>query len=153
MSPLYQKAQHWTQHSNCVSPGLSRGEGSPPGMLFDLLWCRGMLLVHYQLLVHQDPRSFSAKQFSSYSVPATCYPEFSPPKVQDLAFPFAELHEIPVDPFLHPIKVHLGSSRTVWSVNHSYQIFICNAFCWRNGCAICINHRGTFLHRASHKLL
>ena len=40
MSLLYWGAQHWTQHTSCVSPVLSRGAGSPPSTCWPRsAWC------------------------------------------------------------------------------------------------------------------
>ena len=60
-SVSYWRAQHWTQHSRCVSPGLSRGKGLPSSTRRQCFseyspsgWRKGLLLAHVQLGVHQD---------------------------------------------------------------------------------------------------
>ena len=99
----YWGAQHWTQYSKCVSAVLSRGEGSPPwpgNALLDtaqeavsLLCCKGALLRHGQLGVHQDPLVLSYR--------ATCQP-VTPilSSCLGLWFLFVELYEALVSPFL-----------------------------------------------------
>ena len=46
-------------------------------------------------------------------------PGFVPHLVQDFALPLTELHEIPVSPFLQPIKVSLDGSVTLCCISHS----------------------------------
>jgi len=49
------------------------------------------------------------------------------PLVQDLAFLFPEVCEIPVGPFLPPVGVPLSGHSPVWSMSLSFQ------FCTRDG--------------------
>lgn len=49
------------------------------------------------------------------------------PLVQDLAFPYAEIHEIPVGPFLLPVGVPLSDHAAIWCISLSFQ------FCGRDG--------------------
>lgn len=49
------------------------------------------------------------------------------PLVQDFAFPFAEICEIPVDPFLLPVGVPLSGPTAIWCFSLSFQ------FCTRDG--------------------
>ena len=46
---------------------------------------------------------------------------FIPPQVQDFALLFAELHEVPISPFLHPVEVPPKSSTTLWCISQSSQ--------------------------------
>lgn len=48
------------------------------------------------------------------------------PLVQDLAFSFAEIHEIPVGPFLVPVGVPLSGHTAIWCISLSFQ------FCTRD---------------------
>lgn len=54
------------------------------------------------------------------------------PQVQHFAFTLVELHEVPANPFLQPVKVTLDGSMTLWCINHSFQFScsytgVCNA--------------------------
>ncbi|KAK4824703.1 hypothetical protein QYF61_017929 [Mycteria americana] len=44
-----------------------------------------------------------------------------PSQLQDFPFPFVELPEVPVSPFLQPVKVPLNGSTTIWHISHSFQ--------------------------------
>lgn len=44
-----------------------------------------------------------------------------PPKVQDMTFAFAELHKVPVKPFLQPLQLPLNGRPALQFGNHSYQ--------------------------------
>ena len=44
-----------------------------------------------------------------------------PPQLQDFVFPFVELYEVPVGPFLQPVS---NGSTSVWSISHSFQFCI-----------------------------
>ncbi|XP_075345302.1 small conductance calcium-activated potassium channel protein 2-like isoform X2 [Mycteria americana] len=41
-------------------------------------------------------------------------------KVQDLALPLVELHEIPVSPLLQPVEVPLDGNMTLWNISHHH---------------------------------
>jgi len=45
-------------------------------------------------------------------------PEIVPSQVQDFAFSLVELREVPVSPFLQPVKVILNGSTTLWCISH-----------------------------------
>lgn len=48
-------------------------------------------------------------------------------KTETFAFPFVEIHEIPIDPFLQAVKVPLNSGTTIWCISHSSQFcLICD---------------------------
>lgn len=99
MSLSYWGAQSWTQHSRRVSPLLSRekdpfpqpaGHALPNAAQESIgcLCCRGTLLTHVQLGVHQDPHSLSCKAAFQLGISQTV-----PSKVQD-CIPFAEHGEV-----------------------------------------------------------
>lgn len=81
----------------------------------------GHIAGSYWIAVHQDPQVL------------LCQPAFQPqhgpvhavvpPWVQDSAFPFVELHEVPLCPLLQPVKVPLNSSTHNCCINH------CSQFC------------------------
>jgi len=48
-----------------------------------------------------------------------------PPQVQGLAL-LVELREVPVSPFLQPMKVPLNSNTTLWLISHSSQFCVIN---------------------------
>lgn len=64
LSVLHWRAQNWSQHSLCVSPALSKGEGSPPQPIGNTsnaaqgvaghLCSRAILLAHVQFVVPQE---------------------------------------------------------------------------------------------------
>lgn len=66
-----------------------------------LLCCKGTLLAQQQLSVLHS-RAFSAK---SVSHQCALVSEVIPPKGQELAHPFAELHNVPVLHFSSPVRV------------------------------------------------
>lgn len=69
------------------------------------------LLAPVQLGVHQDPKVFPLPAVFPLGVPhPVVVPGFVPPLVQDLAFPFVELTEVPVGSFLQPVEVFLNGS-------------------------------------------
>lgn len=43
------------------------------------------------------------------------------PLVQDLAFSFAEIHKIPVGPFLLPVGVALSGHTAIWCISLLFQ--------------------------------
>lgn len=43
------------------------------------------------------------------------------PWVQDFALPLIDCHEVPVSPFLQPVKVPLDGSKTLWCIGCSSQ--------------------------------
>ncbi|KAK4832374.1 hypothetical protein QYF61_022229 [Mycteria americana] len=47
-----------------------------------------------------------------------------PQEEQDFALLLVELHEIPVSPFLQPVKVPLDGSTTFWPISHSSQFCV-----------------------------
>ena len=46
------------------------------------------------------------------------------PEGQDFALPLVECHEVPVSPFLQPVKVPLDGSVTLWCISHSSQFCV-----------------------------
>lgn len=64
------------------------------------------------LVSTRTPRASSPKLLSSQSLAGSSQlllvPGDAPPQLQHLAFAFAELHDIPVGPFLHSTEVPLG---------------------------------------------
>jgi len=45
-------------------------------------------------------------------------------QMQDFAFPFGKLHDVPVCPFLQPVEVPLHGSTIIWCINCSSQFRI-----------------------------
>lgn len=99
---------------------LTRGEESPlrparntPNAsqeALGLLSCKGILLAHGQP-VHQGPQYILVYGFI-------------PPQGQDFSFPFVELDDIHVGPFLQHVTVPLNGSATLWPINQSFQFCI-----------------------------
>ena len=51
-------------------------------------------------------------------------PGLVPPKVQYLAFPLVELHEVPVGPLPQPADASLNGSTTLWRISYSSQFHV-----------------------------
>lgn len=85
---------------------------------------------HVQLLSTRTCRVFLTKLLSRQLAPR-CVRLFLS-WVRPLAFPFAELHEVPVAPFLHPFQVCLKGSTVIWYITTSSRIISARQFCWRS---------------------
>lgn len=102
MSLLYWKP-------SCISPELSGKRSISLHLLATipliLKMChKGTLLAPVQLGVHQDPKVFPLPAAFPLGVPhPVVLPGFVSPQVQDLAFPFVELKDVPVGSFLQPV--------------------------------------------------
>lgn len=73
-----------------------------------LLHCKGVLLVHVQFGIHRNSQIlFCRAAFQPVSPQYILVHGDIPPQVQNLAFPFTNLCEVPVSLFLHPIHVSL----------------------------------------------
>lgn len=96
---------------------MGRGEGSPPSPGWQgCAWCSPGGCWPFW------PPGHTAASCSAWSTcsalfyqaafqlvrPPEQYMGVTPPRMQDFAFPSAELHEIPVCPFLQPVKVSLN---------------------------------------------
>jgi len=84
---------------------------------FGLLWCTGSWS-------NRTTRSFSAQPLSSWLAWGGMVPGVTPLHVQDFTFPFAELCEVPVSPFLQPVQVSLDDSTPTWCINCSSQLCV-----------------------------
>jgi len=63
---------------------------------------------------------------------------------QDLTSSFAELHEVPVGPFLQPVQVPLDDSMTLWCTSYSLQFCICCKLAEGERCSVIqAIHEGT----------
>lgn len=69
---------------------------------------KGTCLAHVQLVVHQKPQVLCSAAFQPVSTQPLLVIDIISLQMQDLVFPFAELHEIPFGPFLHLVQ---GPSR------------------------------------------
>lgn len=56
-------------------------------------FCKGTLLTHVQLCVHQDPQVLFCQA-------AVLVPGVFCPQMQEFSLPLVELHEVPISPFL-----------------------------------------------------
>lgn len=102
-----------------VSLLLSRGELSPPLELATLLDeskyavglpCYKWHPAHCELCIHQNSRAFVCQATCQLVNPKTIqeYGVFLP-QVQDLAFPYTELHRVPGAPFLQLLEIPLNN--------------------------------------------
>lgn len=82
--------------------------------VFGLLCCKGTLLTHVQLVGKPDPQvPFYRAVSYTVSPQLVLLHGVISSWMQDLAFPFNELHEVSVTLFLHPVQVPLKSSSEV----------------------------------------
>ena len=77
----------------------------------------------FNLVPTTTSRAFSAKLFSLVSHWHVLVPGLVPSQVHDFAFLLVELHEVSVSPFLHPVKVPLDASTTLWCSSYASQLF------------------------------
>lgn len=125
--PLGLGAQHWTCHSDVSHwPRVEGQDHLPPPCWQHHAWCSpgsSEFLRPWGCTAGscstscppRTPRALSAKMISNQL--AWCL-GFLFLQVQDFIFPFTELHEVPVSPFLH-VKVLLNSSTASWCTNNS----------------------------------
>ncbi|KAK4832340.1 hypothetical protein QYF61_021869 [Mycteria americana] len=86
---------------------------------------RGTSLAHVQLGVHQDLQVlFCQAAFQLVSPQRVLVPWVVPRQVQNFALPFAELNDVPVNPFLQPIEAPLDGSKTLWCIIHFSQFCV-----------------------------
>lgn len=113
---------------SCISPELSGKRIISLHLLATiplmLRMChKDTLLAPVQLGVHQDPKVFPLPAVFPLGVPhPVVVPGFVPPLVQDLAFPFVELTEVPVGSFLQPVEVFLNGSMALQWINCYSQL-------------------------------
>ena len=83
-----------------------------------LLCHKGTLLAHGRLGVHQEPQvcfcSVAPQLGGTYHI---LVHGIVPPQGQDFALPFAELHEVPLGPFLQLDEILLDGSTTLWCIS------------------------------------
>lgn len=129
MSLVCWGAQHWTQYSDVASPGLCRGAEVTSlgflamlllmqgGCLLYLLW--GHMTVHSCLTIHQDPKVlFCRVAFQSAGHQCVLMTGIISYCWIALTFSLVELHEVPVSPFLWPVKVPLYGSMNLCCISH-----------------------------------
>lgn len=134
-SVLYCRAQTWTEHSRCVSPGLSRTEGSSPLTCwqYSSVCCTG----HCSCCLLQ---AYIAGSWSTGCLPGpsdlpgnTAFQMVGPEHilvqcyfllVHNLAISIIVLDEVPVCLFLQPAEVPPNGSTTIWCISHSSHFCI-----------------------------
>lgn len=115
--PVSLECQDQTWHSRCLSSVLStETRTSSPHLLamHFLMQCRLVLSVFatgtHRLMVSCLSTPTPGPSFRAASLPVIAQPVQVPgvtsPLMQDLAFPFAEFHNISVSPFLHLSRSH-----------------------------------------------
>lgn len=108
---LHWGAQNWTQDSRC---GLTRGEGKDhllpagnnPNASQGSCLCWKCWLM-FNLVSIRTPMCFSAKLLPSWTAPTVYWCRGLILPTQNFALPFVGLREVPVSPFLQPVKVPL----------------------------------------------
>lgn len=112
-------SQNWSQCSRCLTSA-KKGLITSLDLLaplfqavqdtIHLLYCKGALLAHVQL-VEQDYQGLFCKAalqaVRPYSVPVD---KIIPPQVQGFAFPFVELHKAPLRSFLQLAQIPLNDN-------------------------------------------
>jgi len=101
---LYWGTHNWKLHCKCVSPVLSREEGSTPSTCWRhccplaFFVTRAYCFLMCNLLCTRTPRSLFAKRLSSCLTPVQIMLMCGifPPQLQHLALPFVKIHEVPV---------------------------------------------------------
>ncbi|KAK4828308.1 hypothetical protein QYF61_025320 [Mycteria americana] len=97
---------------------------TPPDAAQDtisLLCCKGTLLAHVQLGVHQDPQVlFCEAAFKLSGSQHILEHEVVPSQVKDFAL-LVELHEVSISLLLQPVEVPLDGSTTLWHTSCSSQ--------------------------------
>ena len=86
-----------------------------------LLCHKDTLLAHVQLLCCYQDSSGPLCLGSSQPVLVA---GVTPPQVQDMAFPFVEMQEVPPAPFLQHVKILLNGNTTSWCTGHSSKFCI-----------------------------
>jgi len=100
-----------TEKKDCLLPPAGNAPPDAAQDTISLLSHIGILLADVQFSVYQEPRGpFFQSCLQANGIP---------PHLQDHSLPVAELHEIPVSPFLQPIKVSLDGSVTLCCISHS----------------------------------
>lgn len=113
ISVLYRITHHQIQHSRYVSPELSSWEGSPPQPAAGVLPtaapdAAGLLSTAKAFLPHGQSLFFPWSSF--VKLPSACTSAWSCFfQTESSALPFADVHGIPISPFLQPVP--LGSRR------------------------------------------
>jgi len=81
----------------------------------DLLYRKGTLLAHEELVAHRDVQVLPPKAaFQLVSPQCLLMPGVAPSQVQDSAFHSAELREVPVCLVLQPAELPVNGSTTIW---------------------------------------
>ncbi|KAK4831516.1 hypothetical protein QYF61_018100 [Mycteria americana] len=108
---------------------------------------KGTLLAHGQLAGNQDPQVLFCKAALKLVDPQpVLLPGIIPPQVQGFGLPFAELHKVPVSPFLQPVQVPLDGSMPICCTScSSWFCIICKLAEW----ALCPNTE-TIIEDAKH---
>lgn len=145
----------------CLSLGPSRGEGSPsldllvtlylmePRRCVSCLCHKAMLLPRGQLGIHQNLQAlFCEAAFQLDSPQNITVGGLNASHVQDDVLPFAELHEIPVCPFLQPVKVPLDGAQPPAA---SATATACHQqTCW--GCTVPLSRSLKMLNSIGHSI-
>ena len=88
-----------------------------------LCCCKGAWLACGQL-VHHDHQVLHKAAFKPVKPQCVLVHGIFPSVGQDFALPFKEFHEVPLCPFLQPVKVPLNGSVTFWCISHSSELCI-----------------------------
>lgn len=84
------------------------------------LYYKRTLLGHVKFVVHRDHHVFSCQSYFQSFIPQSVLVHgVISSQAQDLAFLFAELHEIHVDIFLQLVKVPLNGNTTILHISLS----------------------------------
>ena len=87
-----------------------------------LLCCKDTLPTHVQLVVQQDTRDLFCRAASCTVSPETVRLHgMIPSQAQDFALAFADLHEVPLSPFLQSVHIPLKSSPALHCSDSSTQ--------------------------------
>ena len=93
---------------------------------------KGTFLAHVQPAAHQGHQVLFCK--AAFQTPACTGAGGYFSQMQDIGLPFVELHETPVGPSLHPVKVPLNDSTPIWCIDHYSQFCIT---CKLSECVLC----------------
>lgn len=107
ISLLYGGVQTWTNHWRCFSPVLSKGEEPPPSTCCQnssynnsgYCWSsflQGHITGSYSTWCPREPQGLFLQSFSASQFPTQLMHGVTHLHMQDFAFTFVELHEVPV---------------------------------------------------------
>lgn len=107
-----------------VSPVLSRGQDHLPPQLVTLLLMQPRILLAFFAARAHCWFTLKTRTLQVFFCKAAFHiggPVLVHEVVQDFAVYLVELHEDPVSPFLHSVKVHLNGSTTLWCCWFSFH--------------------------------